>query len=112
MFAYGLGKFKSLFELKSHASRSSLSRLPSGTKKPEVQKPMTYSKGALFRKNTWRELNKPLGNPNPLSVSTHGCAHGGAHGAASGNGTSSHGLSAHGQKRKLPLHEKKKKLMD
>jgi hypothetical protein len=101
MSAYGLGKFKSLSELQLHASRSTLSRLPTGTQKPETQKPMTYSKGALSRKSTWRGLNKPLGSPNPLSHS--------AHGGASGSGTSSHGLSAHGQKRKLPPHEQKKK---
>jgi hypothetical protein len=70
---------------------------------------MTYvsPKAALSRRNTWRGLNKPLGSPNPLSVS----AHGGTHGGASGSGTSIHGtfLSAHGQKRKLPPHEQKKK---
>jgi hypothetical protein len=66
---------------------------------------MTYfsPKAALSRKNTWRGLNKPLGSPNPLS----GSAHGGKHGGASGSGTSSHGVSAHGQKRKLPSHEQK-----
>ena len=42
-----------------------------------------------------------LGSPNPLSPSTHG--------GASRSGTSSHGLSAHEQKRKLPPHEQKKK---
>ena len=62
---------------------------------------MTYSKGALSRKNTWRGLNKPLGSPNLLSAS--------ARGGASGSSTSSHGLSSHGQKRKLPPHEQKKK---
>ena len=50
MSAYGLGKFKSLSELQLHASRSTLSRLPTGTQKPETQKPMAYSKGALSRK--------------------------------------------------------------
>ena len=62
---------------------------------------MTYSKGALSRKITWRGLNNPLGSPYPLFAS--------AHGGASGSGTSSHGLSAHGQKRKLPPHEQNKK---
>ena len=62
---------------------------------------MTYSKGVLSRKSTWRGLNKLLGSPNPLSAS--------AHGGASRSGTSSHGLSSHGQKRKLPPHEQKKK---
>ena len=46
-------------------------------------------------------LSKRLGRPNLLS---HG-----AHGGASGTGTSIHGLLAHGQKRKLPPHEQKKK---
>ncbi len=41
MFAYGLGKFRSLSELQLHASRSTLSRLPTGTQKPETRKPMT-----------------------------------------------------------------------
>ena len=70
---------------------------------------MTYSKGALSRKSTWRGLNKTLGSPNPIYVSTHGGAHGAAHGGASVHGTSSHGLSAHGQNQKLPPHEQKKK---
>ena len=74
MFALGLGKFKSLYELQLHASRSTLSRLPTETQKPETQKPVTYSKGALLRKNTWRGLNKPLGSPNPLYASAHGGA--------------------------------------
>jgi hypothetical protein len=90
MCAYVLGKFKSLTKLQLHASRSTLSRLPTGSQKPEVQKPMAYSKGALSRKRTWRGLNKPLGSPNPLSAS--------AHGGASGSSTPSHGLSVHGQK--------------
>jgi len=84
MSAYGLGKFKSLSELQLHASRITLSRLPTGTQKPEVQKPMTYSKGALSRKSTWRGLHKTLGSPNPLYAS--------AHGVASRSGTSNHGL--------------------
>ena len=42
IFAYELGKFKSLYELHLHASRSSLSRLPSGTHKPDVRKPSTH----------------------------------------------------------------------
>jgi hypothetical protein len=50
MFAYGLRKFKSLCELPLHASRSILSRFPTGTQKSETQKPITYSKGALSRK--------------------------------------------------------------
>jgi len=100
MSAYGLGKLKSLSELQLHASRSTLSIPPTGTQKPEAQKPMTYSKGALSKKSTWRGLHKSLGSPNLLSAS--------AHGGASGSGTSSHGLLAHGQKRKLPLHEQKK----
>ena len=106
MSAYGMGKFKSLSELELHASRSSLSRLPSRTQKHDAQKHMTYvsPKAALSRKNTWIGMHKPLGSPNPLSVS----AHGGTHDGASGDGTSSHGLSAHGQKRKLPPHEQKK----
>jgi hypothetical protein len=35
---------------------------------------MTYSKGALSRKSTWRGWNKLLGSPNPLSASAHGGA--------------------------------------
>jgi hypothetical protein len=41
MSAYGLRKFISLFELQLHASRSCLSKFPSGTQKTDVQKPMT-----------------------------------------------------------------------
>ncbi len=108
MYAYGLGKFKTLSELQLHASRSSLSRFPSGTQKHDAQKHTTYvsSKAALSRKNTWRGLTKFFGSPNPLS----GSAHGGTNGGALGSGTLSHGLSTHGQKRKLPPHEQKKKV--
>jgi len=84
MFAYGQGKFKLLSELQLHASRSTLSRLPTGTKKPETQKPTTYSRAAFSRKSTRRGLNRPLGSSSPLSAS--------AHGGASRSGTSSHGL--------------------
>jgi len=107
MFAYGLGKLKSLSELQLHASRSSLSRLPSGTQKHDAHNHMTYvsPKATLSRKIKWRGLNKPLGSPNPLSVGTHG----GTHGGASVSGISIHGLSTHGQKRKLPPHEQNKK---
>ena len=101
MSTYRLRKLKSPSEFQLHASRSTLSRLPTGTQKSETQKSMTYFKDALSRERTWRGLNKPLGSPSPLSAS--------AHGGASGDGTSSHGLSAHGQKRKLPPHKQKKK---
>ena len=102
MSAYGLGKFKSLSELQLHASRSTLSRLPAVTQKPEAQKSTTFHpRDAASRKSIWRGLNKPLGSPNPLSLS--------ASGGASGSGTSGHGLSSHGQKRKLPPYEQKKK---
>jgi hypothetical protein len=58
----------------------------------------------LSTKSTWRGLNKTLRSPNPSSSSAHANAHGGA----SGSGTLSHGVSAHGQKRKIPPHEQKK----
>jgi hypothetical protein len=61
MFAYGLEKFNSLSELKLNTSRSSLSRLPSGTQKLDAEKPSTYvsPKAALYRKSTWRGRDKP-----------------------------------------------------
>ena len=108
VFACGLGKFKLIFELELiHASRSSLSRLPSGTHKPNAQKPSTYisPKVALSRKNTWRGLTYPLASHNPQL----GSAHGGVHGGASGSGIYGHGVSTHGQKRKLTPHEQNKK---
>jgi hypothetical protein len=106
MSAYGLGKFKSLSELQLHASRSTLSRLPTVTQKAEAHKSTTFHpRGAAPRKGTWRGPNKPLGSPNPLSLG----ASAGASGGASGSGTSGHSLSQHGQKRKLPPHEQKKK---
>ena len=71
-------------------------------KNPRLKSLWHILKGpACLEKSTWRGLNKPLGSPNPLSAS--------AHGGASRSGTSSHGLSAHGQKRKLPPHQQKKK---
>ena len=106
MSAYGLGKFKSLSELQLHASRSTLSRLPTINQKPEAQKSTTFHpRGVASRKSTWRGLNKPLGSPNPSSLG----ACGGASGGASGSAGSGYGLSSHGQKRKLPPHEQKKK---
>jgi len=66
---------------------------------------IVHSKASLSRKSTRMGLKKSLGSPNPA----FGSAHGGTHGGASGSGTSSHGLSAHGQKRKLSPHEQKKK---
>jgi hypothetical protein len=104
MSAYSLGKFNSLSDLQLHAARSNLCRLPA-TSRVDAQRqlPPPGSKPYGSGKSIWKKQKYSEGGRSERFDKKKRSV------GASGSEGYGHGNSSHGQKRKLPPHEQKKK---